>query len=325
MATDARAFSQPNFVQAERKPRSLWRDAWRRLTNNKAAVAGMVFIALMILVAIFAGHLTPYNPVHQESGNSLRPPMWVNTGNPATSGTPAYPLGTDALGRDLLTRLIFGTRVSLIVGLIPTTFVLLIGVTVGLIAGFVGGFTDNFLMRLTDIVTAFPDLLFLITVNVAFRETAIGQTFNGLLLVFLALAAVGWTGLARLVRGQVLSLKQKEFIEAARTIGVSQRNILFKHLLPNALAPVIVSLSFAIPGAILSEATLTVIGVGMRPSVDESNPFPTSWGVLLNDGYASITSNPWPLVFPVICISLTMLAFTSIGDGLRDALDPRDS
>lgn len=325
MATSAQSLPRGVLVAPERKSRSLWSDAWRRLTNNKAAVLGMIFIALLILVAIFAPFIAPYNPVEQRANNSFKPAFWVQTSNPATSGSLAFPLGTDALGRDVLSRLIYGTRVSLIVGLIPTIVIFAVGVTIGLISGFSGGFVDNLLMRITDIVTAFPDLLFLITINVAFRETAIGQALNGLLLIFIALALVGWTGLARLVRGQVLSLKQKEYIEAARTVGVSRGSILFKHLLPNTLAPVIVALSFAIPGAILAEATLTVIGVGMRPSVDQNNPFPTSWGVLLSDGYASISSNPWPLVFPVICISLTMLAFTSIGDGLRDALDPRDN
>lgn len=325
MATSAGTLTRGPLPQAERKPRSLWSDAWRRLTRNKAAVIGMIFIALMILVAVFAEPLAPHNPVQQNSGISLRPPIWVQTGNPATSGIDGYPLGTDALGRDMLSRLIFGARVSLIVGLIPTSIVLVIGVTVGLVAGFAGGWLDNIIMRVVDIVTAFPDLLFLITVNVAFRDTPIGQAFNGLLLIFVALAIVGWTGLARLVRGQVLSLKQKEFIEAARTVGVTTNGILFKHLLPNSMAPVIVAISFAIPAFILSEAVLTIIGVGMRPSVNQNNPFPTSWGVLMSDGFASITSNPWALVFPVLLVSGTMLAFTSLGDGLRDALDPRDN
>ncbi|MBC8164186.1 MAG: ABC transporter permease [Roseiflexaceae bacterium] len=325
MATSAGTLTRGRLPQAERKPRSLWSDAWKRLTRNKAAVLGIVFIVLMILVAIFADLLAQHNPVQQNAGISLRPPVWVQTGNPATSGLSEYPLGTDSLGRDMLSRLIFGARVSLIVGLIPTTIVVVIGVTFGLIAGYAGGWIDNLMMRIVDIVTAFPDLLFLITVGVAFRDTPFGQAFNGLLLIFVALAIVGWTGLTRLVRGQVLSLKQKEFIEAARTVGVSRRSILFKHLLPNAMAPVIVAISFAIPAFILAEAVLTIIGVGMRPSVNPDNPFPTSWGVLMSDGFASINSNPWALFFPVLLVSGTMLAFTSLGDGLRDALDPRDN
>lgn len=324
MATSAGTLPQGSLSQAERKPRSLWSDAWRRLTRNKAAVAGIVFICAVILIAIFAPLIAPINPVLQNSGNSLRPPFWVQTGNPQTTGVREHILGTDSLGRDLFSRLIFGSRVSLIVGLIPTSIILVFGVTYGLIAGYAGGWLDNLMMRTADVITAFPDLLFLITIGVAFRDTLIGQAFSGLLLIFIALALVGWTGLARLVRGQVLSLKQKEFIEAARTVGVTRRDILFRHLLPNSMAPVIVAISFAIPAFILSEAVLTVIGVGMRPSVDQGNPFPTSWGVLMNDGFASISSNPWALFFPVLMISGTMLAFTSLGDGLRDALDPRD-
>ncbi len=319
MATSAPTLKTGAYDQSTRKQRTLWGDAWRRLSRNKAALAGIIFIAFILFVSIFAEALAPHNPVQQNGGISRRPPMWVQ------GGTSEFPLGTDGLGRDLLSRLIFGSRVSLIVGLIPTVVVSIIGVTIGLIAGYAGGRLDNLIMRFTDIITAFPDLLFLITVNVAFRETTIGKTFNGLLLVFLALAVVGWTGLARLVRGQVLSLKQKEFVEAARAVGVSRGSILLKHLLPNAMAPVIVALSFAIPSFILAEATLTVIGVGMRPSVDPNNPFPTSWGVLMSDGFAGVTSNPFPLLFPVLLISLTMLAFTSLGDGLRDALDPRET
>lgn len=325
MATSAKTLGRGVLSQAERKPRSLWSDAWRRLTRNKAAVFGMVFIMLMVLMAIFAEPLAPHNPVEQNSGISLRPPSWVQTGNPKTSGIPEYILGTDLLGRDLLSRLIFGSRVSLIVGIIPTTIILVIGVTLGLITGFAGGWIDNLIMRTVDIVTAFPDLLFLITISVAFRDTPFGQAFNGLLMIFTALALIGWTGLTRLVRGQVLSLKQKEFIEAARTVGVSRANILFKHLLPNTMAPVIVAISFTIPAFILAEAVLTIIGVGMRPSVNLDNPFPTSWGVLMSDGFSSINSNSWALFFPVLLVSGTMLAFTSLGDGLRDALDPRDN
>jgi oligopeptide transport system permease protein len=307
-----------------REERSLWGDAWRRLSRNRAAVAGIVVIIFFFLVAIFAPLLAPYNPVVQTSNNSLRLPVWVQDKDPSRTGKPEHLLGTDAIGRDVFSQLIYGARVSLIVGFIPQVMILLIGITLGLTSGFAGGRVDNILMRFTDIIYAFPDTLFVITIATAFRETWLGQTFNGLLLVFVSFSIVAWTGMARLVRGQVLSLKEKEFIEAARTVGVSTRTILFRHILPNTLAPIIVAVTFGVPGAIIGEAVLTFIGVGMRPSLDQNNLFPTSWGVMLYDGYANVNSNPYMLLFPVICVGLLTMAFTFLGDGLRDALDPRD-
>jgi oligopeptide transport system permease protein len=308
-----------------RKERSLWSDAWRRLSRNRASMAGLVVIVVFLLVAIFAPVLAPYSPVRQTANNSLRQPAWVQTGNPAKDGRPEHLLGTDAIGRDILSQLIYGTRVSMVVGFIPQIIILLIGLPLGLVAGFVGGRTDNLLMRFTDIVYAFPDVLFIITLTTAFRETFLGQTFNGLLLIFVALAIVGWTGVARLVRGQVLSLKEKEFVEAARAIGVPTWKLLFRHILPNTLAPIIVAVAFGVPGAIIAEAFLTFVGTGMRPSLDPNNPFPTSWGSMLLDGYNNISSGPWYLFFPVLCVGLLTMAFTFVGDGLRDALDPRES
>ena len=325
MATTTQQLQTALRNSQTRKSRSLWSDAWRRLRRNKAAVMGMIVIIGFILIAIFAPLLAPHNPVQQVPNNSLRLPIWVPSANPSNAPDPNYPLGTDLLGRDILSRLIYATRVSLIVGLIPTAIIVLIGVPLGLVSGFSGGWVDNLIMRFTDIIYAFPDLLFIIAISVALRETWFGQLFNGLVLIFVALAITGWVGLARLVRGQVLSLKQKEFIEAAHTIGVSRNSILLKHVLPNTLAPVIVTISFAIPGAILAESTLTFLGAGMRPSVDPGNPFPTSWGSMLIDGLANLNANPWLLFLPAICIAIVMLAFTFIGDGLRDALDPRDN
>jgi oligopeptide transport system permease protein len=316
--------NSPIDLNAMRKERSLWGDVWRRLRRNRAAVAAIVVIILFGLIALFAPLLAPYSPVEQSSNNSLRQPAWVQTGNPTTEGRPEHLLGTDAIGRDIFSQLIYGSRVSLIVGFIPQIIILLIGIPVGLLAGYVGGRTDNLLMRVTDIVYAFPDVLFIITITTAFRETFLGQTFNGLLLIFVALAIVGWTGTARLIRGQVLSIKEKEFIEAARAIGVPTPKIMFRHILPNTLAPIIVSVAFGIPGAILAEAFLTFVGTGMRPSLDRSNPFPTSWGAMLLDGYNNISSGPWYLLFPALCVGIVTMAFTFLGDGLRDALDPRD-
>lgn len=325
MATSTPTIKAGAFDQSARKERSLWGNAWRRLIRNKGAVVGMFVIAFFTLVAIFAPLLAPMNPTVQVNNNKVRPPSWIQTSNPNTTGRPEHILGTDTLGRDQLSRLIYAARVSLIVGIAPTIFVVLIGVTLGLISGFAGGLTDNLLMRFTEIISSFPELLFLITLTVALRDTGIGRAFNGLVLIFIALALISWTGMARLVRGQVLSLKQKEFVEAARTIGTPTWKILMYHILPNTLAPIIVSVSFAIPAFILGEAVLTILGVGMRPSVDPNNPFPTSWGVMLNEGYNNLSAGPWMLLFPVLCIALVMLAFTFVGDGLRDALDPRET
>jgi oligopeptide transport system permease protein len=325
MATSAQTILSSDAIElTTRRQRSLWGDAWHRLIRNRAAVAGMVVIAFFALMAIVAPLIAPHNPVEQTAQNSFRQPVWVATTDPARAPRRENLLGTDAIGRDQFSRLIYAARVSMIVGFIPTMIVVLIGIPLGLISGFAGGRVDNLLMRFTDIVYAFPDLLFIITLSVALRDTWFGQTFNGLLLIFFAIAIVGWTGMARLVRGQVLSLKQKEFVEAAHALGIPISRILLRHILPNTLAPVIVAVSFAIPGAILVESTLTFLGAGMRPSVDQSNPFPTSWGLMLQEGFSNLNAGPWMLLFPVLCIALVMLSFTFIGDGLRDALDPRD-
>jgi oligopeptide transport system permease protein len=325
MATSAQSIAGGAFDELSgRAARSLWSDAWRRLKRNRASVAGIVVIIFFTLVAIFAPLIAPYSPVKQTSNNSMRQPVWIHSSNPARDGKSEYLFGTDDIGRDIFSQIIYGSRVSLIVGFIPQIFILLIGVTLGLISGFAGGRTDNVLMRFTDVIYAFPDTLFVITIATAFRETWIGQTFNGLLLIFVALSIINWTTMARLVRGQVLSLKEKEFVESARAVGVPTPAILWRHILPNTLAPIIVIVTFGIPAGIISEAILTFIGVGMRPSLDPANPFPTSWGAMLLDGYANISSGPWMLLFPVVCIALLTMAFTFLGDGLRDALDPRD-
>jgi oligopeptide transport system permease protein len=325
MATNVRPIAGGRIDElSDREERTLWGDAWRRLKRNRAALVSLFIIAFFTLVAIFAPLIAPHNPVQQTSNNSLRQPAWVQKGNPATDGRPEHLLGTDNIGRDIFSQLIYASRVSLIVGFIPQIVILLLGVTIGLLAGFIGGRTDNLLMRFTDIIYAFPDVLFIIIIATAFRETWIGQVFNGLVLIFVALAIVGWTGLARLVRGQVLSLKEKEFIESARAVGVPTWKILLRHILPNTLAPIIVSTTFGIPGAIISEAFLTFVGTGMRPSLDPNNPFPTSWGAMMLDGFNNLSSGPWMLLFPVLCVGAITMAFTFLGDGLRDALDPRN-
>ena len=315
MATITTSAAQQRAIEANvltRKQRSLWQDAWWRLRRNRAAMLGIGIIAVTAILAIFAPVIAPYDPTSQDTKANNMDPFWVSS----IYHNSKYLLGSDELGRDILSRLIWSTRISLIVGLVPTAIVFSIGVTLGLIAGYIGGWLDNLLMRFTDIIYAFPDLLFVIIIMATLRSTWLGDIMGGLVLIFVALAVVNWVGLARLVRGQVLSLKEKEFIEAARATGVPTKRILFRHLFPNALAPVIVSLAFAIPGAMLAESVLSFLGIGIRPPT-------ATWGVMINEGFAVFSQSPWPVLLPAVCISVVMLAFTFLGDGLRDALDPR--
>jgi ABC-type dipeptide/oligopeptide/nickel transport system permease subunit len=296
-----------------RKQRSLWGDALYRLMRNRAAVGGLIVIAAAFLVAIFADVLAPYSPLEfNQPIASQMEPQW--TGSKYTDSR--FLLGTDFLGRDILSRLIYASRISMVVGFIPTAIVFFLGITVGMTAGFFGGWLDQLLMRFTDIVYAFPDFLFLIIIVAAFRNSPFGKIMDGLLLIFVAIAIVGWVGVARLTRGQVLSLKEREFVEAARSVGAKPQRIMAKHLLPNALAVLIVSAAFSVPSAILGEATLSFLGLGIIP------PTP-SWGQMINEGFPLFSANPWAVLLPGICISVVMLAFTFVGDGLRDALDPR--
>ncbi len=303
-------------------PRSLWSDAWLRLKRNKAAMASIVIIILLALIAIFAPVIAPYNPLEQNTANSFRQAAWIQTGD-AKTGDWRWPLGTDNLGRDVLSRLIFGTRVSLAVGLVPMLIEVILGMAIGLFSGFAGGRIDNFIMRGIDILLAFPDLLLFIIMTAALRDTWLGQLLGGLILLFIVLSILGWGGLARLVRGQVLGLKEKEFVEAARMVGSGNSRIMFRHLMPNTLSPVIVFAAFAVPTAIIAEATLGYLGLGVRPAVDPASPFPTSWGSMLLEGNVAISSQPWMLGAPALAVAITLLAFTFLGDGLRDALDPR--
>jgi len=298
MATTEATRAAPMQLEQTRKPRTLWSDAWRRLRRNKAALAGLFVAIVLILIAIFADVLAPYPYAEQHINQTFRP-----------IGTPGFVLGTDQLGRDLLSRLLYGSRISLGVALLAQVIVLLIGIPIGLIAGAGSQWLDNLLMRFTDIMYAFPDLLFVIIIL-----SVLGRN---VLFVPIAIAIVNWTTMARLVRGQVLSLKEKEFVEAARTVGASQSQIIWRHLLPNALTPIIVAVTLGIPQYILLESVLSFIGIGAPP------PMP-SWGLMINDGFNSIFSYPHLVILPGVAIALTMLSFTFLGDGLRDALDPRD-
>jgi ABC-type dipeptide/oligopeptide/nickel transport system permease subunit len=305
------------------KPRSLWADAWYRLIRNRASLAGMIVIVIFAIVALFASEIAPHSPLQINSGKGFLPPAWVELDKNARSGDPAFLLGTDTLGRDVLSRTLYGARVSMMVGFLPTFIIIIIGTIVGMFAGYRGGWVDNILMRVTDVFYAFPDLLFFIIVMVTLRGTPLGQAMNGLLLLFIALAMVSWVGFARIVRGQVLSLKEKEFIEAAHCIGASDSRIMFRHLLPNSLGPVIILTAMRIPGFIITEAILGYLGLGLIPSTNPKDFFITSWGASMLEGQTAINAQPWLLLAPAIAVSLVVLGFTFLGDGLRDALDPR--
>ncbi len=326
MAQAEVAISANEALQREfamRKPTNLWQDAWRRLLRNKGSVAGMIVVGLFALVAILAPWISPHPPLETYANNTYRQAMWVNVPNdPLHTGDSNFVLGTDTIGRDVLSRVIYGARTSMAVGFIPMFFIILIGTTIGMLAGYAGGMTDNLLMRFTDIVYAFPDLLFFIIMITALRDTWLGNLLNGFLLLFVSLALVSWVTVARLVRGQVLSIKEKDYVEAARSIGVTPGRIMLRHIFPNALAPIIVAAAFIVPASIITEAILGYLGVGLRPPTDPAAAFPTSWGMLLLDGRVAMETQPWLLIAPAICVALIMLAFTFIGDGLRDALDP---
>ncbi len=324
MATvsDSAAHSSELMVLS-RPSRSLWADAWSRLIRNKAAIVGMVVIVIFVFVALFAPLLAPHDPLKIYDGKSTLPPAWVEKSVTGKAGDSRFLLGTDSIGRDLLSRIIYGARVSMIVGLTPVLIILAIGVVIGLVSGYSRPSVDNLLMRITDVIYAFPDLLFYIIMMISLRDTVLGQLMNGLLLLFIALAVVSWVGVARLVRGQVLSLKNKEFVEAARCIGSSDTRIMSRHILPNCLSPLVVWMAFAIPRMIIVEAVLGYLGIGLRPASNSKEIFVTSWGVLLSEGNTTINSQPWILLAPAICVALVVMAFTFLGDGLRDALDPR--
>jgi ABC-type dipeptide/oligopeptide/nickel transport system permease subunit len=304
---------------------SLWTDAWYRLIRNKAAVLGMIIVVLFILVAVLAPWIAPHDPLKINDGKGYLPPPWMPKELSATgkAGDPEFFLGTDNIGRDVLSRVLYGARVSIVVAFVPTAIIVFVGVIIGLAAGYAGGRWDNLLMRITDVVWGFPDLLFFVVVMIALRDTPIGDFANGLLLLFGALAVVNWVGIARVVRGQTLSLKEKEFVEAARSIGTSDLRIMARHILPNALSPIIVMTAFRIPGMIITEAILGYLGLGLRPGTDPKEFFVTSWGSLLLQGQSALNAQPWLLLSPAICVALVVMGFTFLGDGLRDALDPR--
>ena len=283
--------------RAHRKQTSLWGDAWRRLRRNKFAVAGLVLVILLCLVALFSPVLAREDLGFQNYDALYKPPERNLT----------YIFGADQLGRSVLYRVIHGTRVSILVGVVAQLIVLAIGLPVGAVAGYFGGKTDLVLMRFVDVMYAFPQLLFVILLMAMWGR--------GLGNIFLAIGLTGWVTLARLVRAQFLTLRERDFIVAARAIGADDMRLIVKHMLPNAMTPIIVALTFGIPTAIFTEAFLSFVGAGIGPPQ-------TSWGLMVGTYQQEMRSHPWLLIWPATAIGITMLAFSFLGDGLRDALDP---
>lgn len=271
---------------------------WKRFKHDRLATASLGVIALLIIVALFGNAVAPYPFDLQNTAESLSPP------------SRAHWMGTDELGRDLFSRLIYGARVSMSVSLLTAFSALLLGTLYGAISGYVGGKIDNWMMRGVDVVYALPDLLLIILITVVIGRGIVG--------VFLALSLVGWITVARLIRGEVLRLKELSYIEAARSMGATHTRMLLRHILPNTVGVLIVTLTFRIPSAILAESTLSFIGLGLTPPA-------ASWGTLANEGWKALKFYPHLIIFPSLAIFITMLAFNFLGDGLRDALDPSRS
>ncbi len=285
---------------------------WRAFFRNRIAVVGLIIVVVMILAAVLAPWIAPHEPNKISAMNRLTPP------------NAEYPLGTDNFGRDIFSRLLYGASISLVIAFVAQTVAITIGISLGPISGWVGGWVDDFIMRLTDAVFAIPGLMFLIVwVNLIDPEVIpLFTVFTALGLqpiqisIFFALGLIGWPADARMMRSQVLALKSREFVIAARAMGASNVRIMVRHLLPNALAPSIVLASLGIAGAILAESTLSFLGVGVQiPNA--------SWGTMIDQGRNYFTSAWWYAVFPGLAIMLTVLGFNFVGDGLRDALDPR--
>lgn len=301
-----------------RKPRNHWGDAYRQLLRNRVATAGGVFIILLIVLAIGAPLVAPFGYAEADfTDNYTRP-----------GGT--YLLGADYIGRDMLSRTIRGTRVSLAVAFVAAGVSLMLGLAYGTVSGYAGGRVDNAMMRVVDFLYGVPVLIVVILMQVFFKAVArcegitgpmaalvsIDQSLGGLFFVFVALGLSNWIGMARIARGQVLPYKQREFVEAARAVGVSTPRIVFRHLLPNVIGPCIVAETLAIPGYIMTEAFLSYISLGANP------PTP-SWGIMVNEGFKGLRSYPHVILVPAAALTLTVLAFNFLGDGLRDAVDPR--
>jgi oligopeptide transport system permease protein len=297
MSTETLAGTITNITEAEQGT-SLWQDAWLRLRKNHLALFGLGLLVLFISIALLTPWIAPYGYETQDLELGASPP------------SAAHWLGTDIFGRDLMTQIMYGGRISLAVGFVATAVALLIGITWGAIAGYVGGRVDAVMMRLVDILYALPFMIFIVLLMVVFGRN--------MLLLFLAIGAVEWLTMARIMRSQVQALRQQEFVEAAISLGLPTATIIRRHLIPNALGPIIVYTTLTIPGVMLLEAFLSFLGLGVQPPQ-------TSWGLLISYGAETMEEFPWLLVFPGLALSITLFSLNFLGDGLRDALDVRGS
>ncbi len=315
-----------------RPRRGPWADAFYRLVSNKASLIGGIFITLLVLSALFADNWIIAKPLGLEVKPLLAPYHFAEVSFKMRDKpplTPGYLLGTDYLGRDILSRTLYGTRVSLAVAFAAATVSLLVGITYGLISGYASSRVDNLMMRFVDFLYGFPVLIFIILMQVYFKAVSrrgssgfasvfvsIDKALGGMFFIFVALGLLNWIGMARIARGQTLAQKEKEFVEAARAVGAGHVRIIFRHILPNILGPCIVAETLAIPGYIFTEAFLSFIGLGVNP------PTP-SWGLMISETYQALRTAWWESMVPGAALTLTTLAFNFLGDGLRDALDPR--
>lgn len=302
---------------------SPWQDAWHRLSRNKAAMLGLWFLVAIVLLC-FLGPLLPL----------VKSPTIIDLDKPGAAPSAEHWFGTDQLGRDLFARVLYGGQVSLLVGIVATAVAVCIGLVYGAISGYLGGRTDDLMMRVVDILFALPFLVLVILFSLVvdkpasdFTEWVISTTgwsrdkvapITTLMPLFIAIGSIGWLTIARIVRAQVMTFKQQEFVEAARSLGLGHTRILFRHILPNVIGPIIVYTTLAVPGIMLLESVLSFLGLGVRPPN-------SSWGMLIKEGADRMETNKWLLLFPAFFFSSTLFALNFLGDGLRDALDPRSS
>ena len=288
-------------MEEDKKSLGLWGDAWRRLRKNPAAMVGLIIVVTMVLIALFAPIISPHDPNHQ----------YMNRGLSAMGGfvgpSMFFPLGTDQNGRDLLSRMIWGARISLMLGVVINSLNALFGIFLGITSGYFGRWIDAFIMRMTDIVLAFPFLLLMIALLAVLSP--------GMQSIIIAFVLVGWAQYARLVRGQVLAVKEMEYVQAARALGASTPRIIFQHILPNVIAPIIALFALGISWTIMGEATVSFLGLSIQQPT-------ASWGTMIEAGATWISSAPWLVIYPGLLLLITVLGFNLFGDGLRDALDP---